>query len=68
MAQPYHRSVGESFETAILIVGGVFSHAVTKGPLLARGEVASSALFEQETISTHEPTAEEPDAARLSTN
>ena len=60
MAQPYQRSVGEFGETAILIVGGVSSHAVTKGLLLARGEVASSAPFKQETIST--------DAARLSTN
>jgi glutathione synthase/RimK-type ligase-like ATP-grasp enzyme len=38
MAQPYLASVDDVGETAILFIGGRFSHAVRKGPLLTRGE------------------------------
>jgi hypothetical protein len=38
MAQPYLASVDDVGETAVLFIGGRFSHAVRKGPLLARGE------------------------------
>ena len=38
MLQPYLPSVDEAGETAMLFLGGRFSHAVRKGPLLARGE------------------------------
>jgi glutathione synthase/RimK-type ligase-like ATP-grasp enzyme len=38
MAQPYLASVDDVGETAMLFIGGRFSHAVRKGPLLARGE------------------------------
>ena len=38
MVQPYLRSVDELGETAMLFIGGGFSHAVRKGPLLAAGE------------------------------
>ena len=38
MVQPYLASVDDLGETAMLFIGGRFSHAVRKGPLLARGE------------------------------
>jgi hypothetical protein len=38
MLQPYLASVDDVGETAMLFLGGRFSHAVRKGPLLARGE------------------------------
>jgi hypothetical protein len=38
MLQPYLPSVDEAGETAMLFLGGSFSHAVRKGPLLKRGE------------------------------
>jgi hypothetical protein len=38
MAQPYLDSVDDAGETAMLFIGGRFSHAVRKGPLLVRGE------------------------------
>jgi glutathione synthase/RimK-type ligase-like ATP-grasp enzyme len=38
MVQPYQASVDTAGETAMLFLGGRFSHAVRKGPLLARGE------------------------------
>jgi hypothetical protein len=38
MVQPYQASVDSDGETAMLFLGGRFSHAVRKGPLLVRGE------------------------------
>ena len=38
MVQPYLNSVDQAGETAMLFLGGHFSHAVRKGPLLRRGE------------------------------
>ena len=38
MLQPYLTRVDDEGETALLYVGGRFSHAVRKGPLLRRGE------------------------------
>jgi glutathione synthase/RimK-type ligase-like ATP-grasp enzyme len=38
MVQPYLDSVDDLGETAMLFIGGRFSHAVRKGPLLRRGE------------------------------
>ncbi|RBY89122.1 hypothetical protein DQ244_15300 [Blastococcus sp. TBT05-19] len=38
MVQPYLASVDDVGETALLFIGGRLSHAVRKGPLLARGE------------------------------
>ncbi|WP_332666811.1 ATP-grasp domain-containing protein [Aeromicrobium sp.] len=38
MTQPYVSSVDEEGETAMLFFGGEFSHAIRKGPILARGE------------------------------
>lgn len=41
MAQPYLTAVDTEGETALLFLGGQFSHAVRKGPLLRRGEGVS---------------------------
>jgi glutathione synthase/RimK-type ligase-like ATP-grasp enzyme len=38
MVQPYLHSVDVEGETALLFLGGRYSHAVRKGPLLGRGE------------------------------
>ena len=38
MVQPYVDSVDDAGETAMVFLGGRFSHAVRKGPLLGRGE------------------------------
>lgn len=38
MTQPYIASVDDEGETAMLFFGGTFSHAIRKGPILARGE------------------------------
>ena len=38
LVQPYQPSVDRAGETAMLFLGGTFSHSVRKGPLLLRGE------------------------------
>jgi O-ureido-D-serine cyclo-ligase len=59
LLQPYLDRVDEHGETALVFFGGVFSHAIRKGPLLRRGEGPTRALFAIEHISPREPTSEE---------
>jgi hypothetical protein len=48
-------------ETALIYLGGAFSHAVTKSALLGRGQQPADALYLEETIVAHEPSANEVD-------
>jgi len=59
LLQPYLGRVDEHGETALVFFGGVFSHAIRKGPLLRPGEGPTRALFAVEHISPRTPTAEE---------
>lgn len=61
MVQPYLDAVDTIGETALLFFDGVFSHAIRKGPLLARGVEGEKVegLFVQEQIDPREPTAAE---------
>jgi glutathione synthase/RimK-type ligase-like ATP-grasp enzyme len=59
MVQPYVASVDARGETALLFFGGAFSHAIHKGPLLARGEDPTIDVFAAETIQPREATAAE---------
>ena len=66
MVQPYLEAVDTIGETAVLFIGGEFSHAIRKGPLLQRdveGERVEG-LFVQEQIDPREPTPAELDVAR----
>ena len=58
MLQPYLDRVDENGETAVVYIGGRYSHAFRKGPLLRLGDDLVSGLFAPEQI-----TAREPDAA-----
>lgn len=51
MLQPYLASVDEVGETALIFLGGEFSHAVRKGPLLRPDTCSTDALFAAEAIS-----------------
>jgi glutathione synthase/RimK-type ligase-like ATP-grasp enzyme len=65
MIQPYLEAVDTAGETALLFIGGEFSHAIRKGPLLVRdveGERVEG-LFVQEQIDPREPSDEERDVA-----
>jgi glutathione synthase/RimK-type ligase-like ATP-grasp enzyme len=64
MVQPYQASVDTRGETALLYVGGRFSHAANKGALLTPGNVPSAdKLFATEKMSAVEPTAAEREVA-----
>ena len=59
MLQPYLDRVDADGETALIYFGGVFSHAVRKGPLLRRGQGPTRELFAAEDITPRVPTLEE---------
>jgi glutathione synthase/RimK-type ligase-like ATP-grasp enzyme len=60
LVQPYVQAE----ETALVYLGGAFSHAIRKGPMLdARAEPAAGGLFLDEEITAVDPTADERAAA-----
>lgn len=61
MAQPYLDSVDAAGETALLFFGGVFSHAIRKGPLLdlANDGARVADLYLKETIDPRTPGGDE---------
>ena len=64
MVQPYLDAVDEAGETALLYLGGAFSHAIRKGPILVPGQTADpSGLFAEEDIRPREPSTAEREAA-----
>ena len=65
MVQPYLTAVDEIGETALLFIGGDYSHAIRKGPLLVpnvEGE-REYGLFVKEDISPREPKPEQRELA-----
>jgi O-ureido-D-serine cyclo-ligase len=50
LLQPYLAAVDRDGETALIYIGGRFSHAVRKGPLLPPDAAATAALFAPEDI------------------
>jgi glutathione synthase/RimK-type ligase-like ATP-grasp enzyme len=63
MVQPYVASVDERGETALLFLGGRFSHAMRKGPLLVAGQGLETGLFRPETMDPRDPSPAELAAA-----
>ena len=63
MVQPYLHEVDEHGETALLHLGGHFSHAMRKGPLLRPGMDLVEGLYAEEEMSVREPSAAERDLA-----
>ncbi|MGH8298294.1 MAG: ATP-grasp domain-containing protein [Steroidobacteraceae bacterium] len=63
LLQPYLAQVDLHGETALIYLGGRFSHAVRKGPLLRRGAEQNPALFAEEHITTRTPAAVELEVA-----
>jgi glutathione synthase/RimK-type ligase-like ATP-grasp enzyme len=64
LVQPYLAGVDELGETAVLHVGGAYSHAVRKGPLLVSGGDAEvEGLWRPEEIAPREPAEVERELA-----
>jgi O-ureido-D-serine cyclo-ligase len=59
MLQPYLARVDEHGETAVIYIGGRYSHAIRKGPLLRLDDDFVSGLFAPEHITPREPDADE---------
>lgn len=59
MIQPYLRGVDRHGETAMIFLGGVYSHAIRKGPLLRLGAGLEKGLFRLEAIEPREPSTDE---------
>jgi O-ureido-D-serine cyclo-ligase len=59
MLQPYLARVDEHGETAVIYIGGRYSHAIRKGPLLRLDDALVAGLFAPERISRREPDADE---------
>lgn len=61
MVQPYLEDVDTAGETALIYIDGIYSHAIRKGPMLARGVEGEkvNGLFVQEQIDPREPSVEE---------
>jgi hypothetical protein len=63
MTQPYIASVDDEGETAVVHVGGTFSHAIRKGPLLERGEGVRQDRDSREEITPRTPTTQQREVA-----
>jgi len=59
MLQPYLDRVDDQGETGVVYIGGRYSHAFRKGPLLRLDQGFVSGLFAPEQITPREPDAEE---------
>ncbi|OLB81179.1 MAG: hypothetical protein AUI14_04315 [Actinobacteria bacterium 13_2_20CM_2_71_6] len=63
MVQPYLPAVDSYGETALLYLGGRYSHAIRKGPLLDGPDVGMDGLYRPEEISAREPSPAEREVA-----
>ncbi|MCK7594029.1 ATP-grasp domain-containing protein [Pseudomarimonas salicorniae] len=63
LLQPYLEAVDEHGESALVHIGGRYTHAIRKGPLLPRGGTASDLLFAAEDIRPRIATDAEHSAA-----
>ncbi|MDQ3146525.1 MAG: hypothetical protein M3R01_06260, partial [Actinomycetota bacterium] len=63
MVQPYLHAVDEAGETALIFLGGAYSHAIRKGPILAPGAGPVSGLYAEEHIEARTPSGAERSSA-----
>ena len=63
MVQPYLHEVDAAGETAVLFLGGTYSHAIRKGPLLTAGMEPVAGPYKEEVIQPREPSAREREVA-----
>ncbi len=64
MVQPYQHAIDERGETGVIFVGGKFSHAIRKAPILAHDpRYEEGGLYAAERITSREPSAAELDLA-----
>ncbi len=64
MVQPYLADVDHLSETGLVFLAGRFSHAFSKGPLLASARDLEAGLYAREQISSRTPTSDELELGR----
>ena len=65
MVQPYIDAIEERGETALIFIGGNFSHAIAKGAMLVGGRgLEAGGLYLKESIARRDPTEAEMAVAR----
>lgn len=57
MVQPYQPAVDTEGEAGLVFLGGAFSHAVHKDPMIRRGVGATDSLIENQVVTRATPTA-----------
>lgn len=67
LVEPFIPSVAERGEVAVIMFGGVVSHAIRKGPLLAKGGGLIGGVYREE-ISPHQPSEAELATATLASD
>jgi hypothetical protein len=65
MIQPYQAAVDTHGEAGLIFLGGEYSHAIGKGPLLVAGAGPQSRLYQQEQIGALTASATQLEAAHL---
>lgn len=63
MVQPYLKAVDDAGETGLVYLGGEYSHAIRKGPILLPSLRYVEGMFAKEDISARTPSAAERDLA-----
>jgi hypothetical protein len=63
MVQPYLDAVDDHGETALIWIGGRYSHAIRKGPILTGPDEGVEGLYREEDISAREPSVAEREVA-----
>jgi hypothetical protein len=63
MVQPYLAAVDTDGETALLFIGGEFSHAIRKGAMLAGPDLPGSGLYRPERITARQPSPAQAEVA-----
>jgi hypothetical protein len=63
MIQPYLDAVDTYGETALIYIGGAYSHAIRKGPLLDGPDLGVEGLYKPEEITRRDPSRAERDLA-----
>jgi glutathione synthase/RimK-type ligase-like ATP-grasp enzyme len=66
MIQPYVAAVDTEGETALIFLGGTFSHAVHKDPMIRRGVAATDNLMENQEVREATATTAQLDVGRRS--
>jgi glutathione synthase/RimK-type ligase-like ATP-grasp enzyme len=64
MVQPYQPAVDTEGEAGLVFLGGAFSHAVHKDPMIRRGVGATDSLIENQVVTGATPTAGQLTVAR----